>query len=68
MYPNPVLNTLVIQSMGKDHDYSLLNTQGQIVQKGILNATKKELDLSSLPVGIYLLNVGDIKTHKIVKH
>ena len=54
VYPNPASNKIIVQGGNNIQEYQikLLNLMGEIV----LLTTKKEIDVSSLPSGIYFLN------------
>jgi hypothetical protein len=59
VYPNPAFDKLMIHSAeNKTMRYSLFDAVGKHVESGQLNA-QKELIISHLAVGAYLLKVGD---------
>lgn len=70
-YPNPVKNTLNIQSDKKITSVAIYNMAGQMVQNQKLNSNNSLLNLSTLSSGIYLVKAvlenGQIETFKIVK-
>lgn len=57
-FPNPVNSELTI-SITKEQvlDYEILNTLGQVKQKGKIQFPEKKLDVSDLPTGIYFLKI-----------
>jgi hypothetical protein len=60
IYPNPVVNTLHINSDGNFHgnyELKILNVLGQVVMKG--NTSRNQFDVSSLSEGVYILNLVD---------
>ena len=63
-YPNPVSDvlTIVTEATGS---YSIFNLLGQQILRGALLA--KEIDVSALPEGSYILKVGEEQV-KFVKH
>ena len=55
VYPNPVSNTLTIETEVKG-DYRIFNLLGQEILRG--PATAQRIDVSALPQGSYVLKVG----------
>lgn len=70
-YPNPVTNTLTIDSQKNIKSVAIFNLVGQNVQNKSLNTNKTELNLSTLSSGVYLVKTilenGQIETFKIIK-
>lgn len=70
-YPNPVKNTLTIDSEKNIKSVSIYNLTGQNVQNQIMNNTKADIQMSSLPSGVYvvkaILENGEVETFKIIK-
>ncbi len=71
-YPNPATNFVQVKLSSRDavlSSYTIVNTIGQTVQKGVL--TSERIDISKLNSGVYILKVNDtqkeIKTLKLVK-
>ena len=56
IYPNPVIDKLVIQSDYNQLQYALYNTNGQLLMKGELN--HGVLDMSTLVSGYYVLKLN----------
>lgn len=54
VYPNPVVNTLSIQGVGKNASLEVYSLTG----KSILNATGTELDVTLLMKGTYILRIN----------
>ena len=67
VYPNPVTDILIIESDSQSLKYYLYNLIGEIISVGSLNNNREIVDFTSLPSGIYILQIGDVKTHKIIK-
>lgn len=70
IYPNPTYGKLTIgieMSAGDEVSlaYELFGPMGKIVKEGVLNASLNRLDISSLPIGVYWLRVGDEESKKI---
>jgi hypothetical protein len=68
IYPNPTTDKVQITLPdGKDFKIILLTTTGKIIKQNILNRTQDEVDLSTLPVGLYLLMIEGAGSHTIIK-
>src|SRR5690606_4168394 len=67
IYPNPTSGELLISTSNKISTTTLYDLSGKIV----LNGSSKRLDLTSLPKGVYILNVifvdGSSTTEKVIK-
>ena len=67
---NPVVDRLVKLQIGHlktNAAYTLTNTNGRLVKKGIINPNDTSINLSSLPAGLYFLQIEGIKeTTKLV--
>ena len=63
VYPNPV-SSILYCTHAVGQSYTLINTNGQIIDSGVYNTNG--LDLSQLPLGIYLLKMED-STHVVVR-
>ena len=55
VYPNPVSNTLTIETEVKG-DYQIFNLLGQEILRG--PSAAQRIDMSALPQGNYVLKVG----------
>jgi hypothetical protein len=73
-YPNPVSKSLFITNkaiVNDDLRYAVYDTGGRKLQEGKLKASdKKEIDVSSLSQGVYIINVSNEKmtySNKFVK-
>lgn len=70
VYPNPVSENLVIINLPKNATVSLANITGKKMKEVLVDNTWLDLDVSSLPNGLYLLNIiseAGILTQKILK-
>lgn len=70
MYPNPVTNNLSIDSDGTINTISVLNLNGQLMQKiNKVNSGVNTIDVSDLPRGMYLVRLtnskGDVSVRKV---
>ncbi len=71
VFPNPVQDLLFVDYPDRAH-FDLLDVNGQLISRGVLNGEIYSLDLSDLQAGIYLLRVvtseGLSRVEKIVKN
>lgn len=72
VYPNPVTSTLLVKGLSGKASVRVLNLNGQVVKVVQTNAgTVVTIDVSQLPVGMYLVETedgaGNKETYKIVK-
>ena len=70
-YPNPTTDVLSLQSINNIDAVALFNILGQRVLQVQVGATSKELDLSGLAAGPYIMKVsvdGQIGSFKIMKN
>jgi hypothetical protein len=69
-YPNPVKDVLNLAYTQNIEKVQVVNLLGQEVIAKAINATQSQIDMSSLPVGTYLVKVtadGLVKTIKVIK-
>ncbi|MBO4327792.1 MAG: T9SS type A sorting domain-containing protein [Bacteroidales bacterium] len=68
IYPNPTEEKITVETGGESASvaYRIANLLGQTVMTGRLSSEKQEVDVSSLPLGMYVFQVGGINK-KIVK-
>ncbi len=72
VYPNPTHGVLVVEtrratSLPAANEYHITNLMGQTVQTGSLNAETQQIDVSSLPQGMYFISVGDMTQKFVVR-
>ena len=72
IHPNPTSNSIQIDwGENSVSDIVLKNTLGRIIQKKAVNTERVNLDLSSLPIGLYFIefnqNGKHLATRKVVK-
>lgn len=69
VYPNPTTSKIYITSKENVGTYEIYNTLGQKVGEGAFNDSlnDKELDLSNLQNGLYILNLRGTNFNKTVK-
>ncbi len=61
LYPNPVANTVTIETKTGSGNYQLHDVTGKLLLSGTLNATRFNLDVSALSKGVYFLSLQTIK-------
>ena len=58
IYPNPTANALFINTDTEQScDFEIIDMHGRIIQKGSMEKGTIELDLSSRPIGIYIIRI-----------
>jgi len=69
-YPNPTKNIVNLSAANSISNVEFFNVLGQKVLSTTVNATQKQVNISSLEKGLYLMNVtidGSKGTYKIIK-
>ena len=70
LYPNPTTGELVyVMSEGAEYDYTITNSLGQVVQLGKLTKNVNQLNIKSLPKGVYLITIHSktyLQTDRII--
>ena len=71
IYPNPTNGVLFIETRHgaslQNQTYRITNLMGQTLQSGHIAGDRQQLDVSSLPAGMYLLTVDGTTQKFIVK-
>ena len=71
LYPNPTHNVLVVETQclasHPTQTYRITNMTGQTVLTGTLNVEAQQIDVSSLPQGMYFITVGDATRKFVVR-
>ena len=69
IYPNPTGNVffLEISSQILNTPFYLYDQEGRVLFEGIIDALKKEINLSDYANGVYYIKVGDLKECKVIK-
>lgn len=57
MYPSPANAFLMIEGLSQGTSYELVSIQGQRMAQGIIQSDQDRIDVSHLPVGVYLFRV-----------
>ena len=58
-FPNPVQTNLTVTGANKDIKINLLNLNGTLLQSIPAQDSSTNIDVSSLPQGLYLLQIGE---------
>ena len=70
VYPNPAKGVLFVETVHAPslpmQTYRITNLMGQTLMQGSINAENQQIDIASLPAGMYFINVGE-QTVKFVK-
>ena len=71
VYPNPTngvlfVETRLIASL-PDQTYRIANLMGQTVLTGQITAETQQINVSSLPQGMYFISVGDVTRKFVVR-
>lgn len=64
IYPNPTTDYIFFENLPSDKKVYLQNLQGQVL---ITEKHPSKMDLTSLPAGMYLLNIEEVGTLKLLK-
>ena len=73
VFPNPASNFIQLSTSetDKSFQYVLLSESGRVIEKSFTSGQNTQIDLSSLPAGVYFLNVNrdntTVKTFQIIK-
>lgn len=66
VYPNPTSGVLTVDIVGKAA-YAILNVMGQTVMSGSINGENQQINVSTLPNGLYFISVNGVIS-KFVKN
>jgi hypothetical protein len=62
LFPNPADDKFTLSNKGNidisGYPYSIINMNGQVVQAGIINGDNLNFDVSTLPTGLYVMNIN----------
>ena len=67
LYPNPASNKLQIRSSCKIYKTTITNQTGQTLITTAGGQYYEQIDVSSLPAGIYSVEINDTAVRKFVK-
>ena len=63
VYPNPANNVLFVEMPGRaslqDQTYRITNLIGQTILSGRFTSENQQIDISTLPEGMYFITIGD---------
>jgi hypothetical protein len=70
-YPNPATDFITFENFGKEKlDYTISNSNGQIVRKGQIGFNKMVVDISNISNGVYTIQMKDgnlTRSNKLIK-
>ena len=69
VYPNPANDILVVDMFPEKslRTYRITNLMGQALLQGNLNAENQQIDIKSLPAGMYFITLGEMTQKFVVK-
>ena len=72
VYPNPTSSVLFIETqratfLPNQTMYRITNLMGQTLQQGSITAETQQIDIASLPKGMYFISVGEQTVKFVVK-
>jgi serine protease len=67
VFPNPSDEILYLMGISNETSYDIINLNGQKVLSGNLNGHENLINVSNLPVGLYIIVMADGKRLKFVK-
>jgi hypothetical protein len=69
IYPNPVSSLVTIKSSELITDISLLNLEGRLIKRELINSAKisYQLDVSNLSKGIYFMTISSLDGRVVSK-
>lgn len=62
IFPNPASDQVFVRRKSDSEEeskYVLRNTMGAVVKSGTFQSTQNQIDLTALPAGVYLLQIGE---------
>ncbi len=66
VYPNPVKDKLVLEGPGSG-EWLLMQMSGACVARGVLTGSTTDIELNSMPAGMYILKVIQQGRHKTIR-
>jgi choice-of-anchor B domain-containing protein len=66
IYPNPFKDDLILENAQIGSNYNLFNLQGQLLNSGVVTASKQQIQVVDFPKGIYFFQIGNT-TFKVMK-
>jgi GMP synthase (glutamine-hydrolysing) B subunit len=71
VYPNPANNILFVETRLiaslPDQTYRIINLMGQTLLQGHISAETQQIDISTLPSGMYFINVGETTLKFVIR-
>lgn len=67
VYPNPVKESLTLElNQVSNTGFIITDQLGKVVREGNISSQKQDIDVSSLPKGVYVISVGEVN-QKFIK-
>ena len=67
IFPNPATTQLTINAQNKINDIAIINLLGQTVYTNQYNSSQIQIDVATLPAGIYCVKINGSEVRKFVK-
>jgi len=71
VYPNPANSVLFVETFQEtslpNQTYRIINTMGQTILSGRITAETQQINIDSLPAGLYFISVGNVTQKFVVK-
>lgn len=67
VYPNPTDGILYILSENSDTEYRIVNIMGQTLMIGKIDGESQQIDVSSLPNGLYYISINNASRIIVIK-
>ena len=66
VFPNPANYIVSIKNIQGNNYYKIINNTNHIIKQGLINESNNSIDISSLPNGMYFLQLGGNQTFKFI--
>ena len=61
VFPDPAINFIFVEGITSEYNYEIMNSLGDVLQKGSGNADQQRIELSGFSEGIYFLRISSSK-------
>jgi len=68
IYPNPASEYLIVESLGSSQEsleLELTDAQGQAIYSTLIKESKFQIDISTLPTGVYVTKINSEKSNEV---
>ncbi len=60
VYPNPATSSITLVTKNESENHKIINVLGQVILSDKLSSLSEQIDISSLPTGMYFLQVDEV--------